>query len=237
MGEYVPSPGQDPGKLGGMGGVYNVINLHCFHYAGNNPVKLVDPDGRQTTVIITHAGSVSDFFLGGTHVAAHFSNPALYEQPTFYDPNGNYKAPSIDNPDGPRVSPGNNRTFTGPGSDLKEYIKYQLTEGGENRITLFTFDTTREQESAFIQNIPENDLGFLNCAASTSSLLESLGLSLSVRPGGVESDLNKLFIKGEATKTEYTLNEENGNKFLRRTEYFYDDNKNLQTRITSTPLD
>ena len=47
MGEYVPSPGQDPSKLGGMGGVFNTINLHCFHYAGNNPVKLIDPDGRK----------------------------------------------------------------------------------------------------------------------------------------------------------------------------------------------
>jgi len=26
--------------------VYNAINLDVYHYAGNNPVKLVDPDGR-----------------------------------------------------------------------------------------------------------------------------------------------------------------------------------------------
>ena len=29
-----------------MGGVYNTINLHVYHYAGNNPVKYTDPDGR-----------------------------------------------------------------------------------------------------------------------------------------------------------------------------------------------
>jgi len=28
-----------------MGGVFNVVNLHVYHYAGNNPVKYVDPDG------------------------------------------------------------------------------------------------------------------------------------------------------------------------------------------------
>jgi hypothetical protein len=28
-----------------MGGVFNVVNLHTYHYAGNNPVKYVDPDG------------------------------------------------------------------------------------------------------------------------------------------------------------------------------------------------
>jgi hypothetical protein len=29
-----------------MGGVYNTINAHLYHYAGNNPVKYTDPDGR-----------------------------------------------------------------------------------------------------------------------------------------------------------------------------------------------
>ncbi len=29
-----------------MGGVFNTVNLHMYHYAGNNPVKYTDPDGR-----------------------------------------------------------------------------------------------------------------------------------------------------------------------------------------------
>jgi hypothetical protein len=46
MGEYVPQAGKGAGGLSGMGGVYNTVNLHTYHYAGNNPVKYVDPDGR-----------------------------------------------------------------------------------------------------------------------------------------------------------------------------------------------
>jgi RHS repeat-associated protein len=52
MGEYIPAaPINDEvrernGNLPGMGGVYNYVNLHVYHYAGNNPVKYTDPDGR-----------------------------------------------------------------------------------------------------------------------------------------------------------------------------------------------
>jgi RHS repeat-associated protein len=52
MGEYIPGAPIDDearkrnGNLPGMGGVYNYINLHTYHYAGNNPVKLTDPTGE-----------------------------------------------------------------------------------------------------------------------------------------------------------------------------------------------
>jgi RHS repeat-associated protein len=46
LGEYVPRSGQDIAKLPGMGGVYNYVNLHTYHYSANNPVKYTDPDGR-----------------------------------------------------------------------------------------------------------------------------------------------------------------------------------------------
>ena len=52
MGEYLPvAPVNDEAKkhnenLPGMGGVFNYVNLHVYHYAGNNPVVMKDPDGK-----------------------------------------------------------------------------------------------------------------------------------------------------------------------------------------------
>jgi hypothetical protein len=53
MGDYFPvAPVNDDAKkhnqnLPGMGGVFNYVNLHVYHYAGNNPVKYVDPNGME----------------------------------------------------------------------------------------------------------------------------------------------------------------------------------------------
>ena len=64
LSDYIPkAPIDDEAKkhnenLPGMGGVFNVVNLHLYHYAGNNPVKYDDPtgltteDGAEVTVII-----------------------------------------------------------------------------------------------------------------------------------------------------------------------------------------
>ena len=49
LGEYIPGAGKanarDAGRLPGMGGLFNSVNLSLFHYAGNNPVRYTDPTG------------------------------------------------------------------------------------------------------------------------------------------------------------------------------------------------
>ena len=53
LGEYIPkAPINEEAKrynqnLPGMGGVFNHINGNLYHYAGNNPMKYTDPDGRK----------------------------------------------------------------------------------------------------------------------------------------------------------------------------------------------
>ena len=68
LAEYIPvAPIHDQARehnenLPGMGGVFNVVNLHLYHYAGigqrsdselqaNNPVKYTDPDGRASEAV------------------------------------------------------------------------------------------------------------------------------------------------------------------------------------------
>ena len=52
QGDYIPfAPINDDAKkhnqnLPGMGGIFNTVNLHAYHYAGNNPIRIVDPNGR-----------------------------------------------------------------------------------------------------------------------------------------------------------------------------------------------
>jgi hypothetical protein len=53
-----------------MGGIYNLVNAQLYHYAGNNPVKYTDPDGRMPTVVIgAIIGGAVGAVVGGVSTA------------------------------------------------------------------------------------------------------------------------------------------------------------------------
>ena len=45
LSSYLPTAGGDNSQLPGMGGIYNYVNMHLYHYGANNPIKYNDPTG------------------------------------------------------------------------------------------------------------------------------------------------------------------------------------------------
>jgi len=64
-------------SLPGQGGLFNQVNFHLYHYAGNNPVKYVDPDGE--TPITFETKNMQDY--GGN--IPHTNTPFAKEGCTF----------------------------------------------------------------------------------------------------------------------------------------------------------
>ena len=55
------------GTSAGEGGIYNTVNFNLYHYAGNNPIKYTDPDGRASILQRTINDST-------TNKAYHFAH-------------------------------------------------------------------------------------------------------------------------------------------------------------------
>jgi hypothetical protein len=61
-----------------MGGVYNMVNMHLYHYAGNNPLKYTDPDGKTATYSINENTKTSyinlNIVIYGKNANQHVAN-------------------------------------------------------------------------------------------------------------------------------------------------------------------
>ena len=44
---YLPTGNKEKNKNLPADGIFRVVNMNLYHYAGNNPVKYVDPDGNK----------------------------------------------------------------------------------------------------------------------------------------------------------------------------------------------
>jgi hypothetical protein len=192
------------GNLPGMGGVFNTVNLHLYHYAGNNPVKYVDPDGKTTVVIyIWNKNEFWNGIAGGTHVAVYFSNPGPSKrgdvnQPALYDPSGSY---SVDHEFGTRPTKG---VFYGyEDSNLENYIDFHLDQGSE--VTLYMIDTTRDEEANMINTAFEQGERYVlfrtSCAQDVSGVIKHIGAKEVNMPRGIKSQM-ETWVKGGKAQRE-----------------------------------
>ncbi|MCR5437818.1 MAG: hypothetical protein K6E97_12215 [Treponema sp.] len=71
LAEYIPIASTNDewskknSNLPGMGGLFNHTNFHLYHYAGNNPIRYTDPNGRYTfdaqATVIVHPSEITDW--------------------------------------------------------------------------------------------------------------------------------------------------------------------------------
>ncbi|WP_227429537.1 hypothetical protein [Psychrobacter sp. I-STPA6b] len=59
---------------GSQGGVFNPVNLNLYGYVGNNPVNLVDPDGKCTASTESGVDCVSDQLANQRMIAEQTSS-------------------------------------------------------------------------------------------------------------------------------------------------------------------
>ncbi|UTC78380.1 DUF4329 domain-containing protein [Treponema sp. OMZ 799] len=95
LNDYIPkAPVNDEAKkhnenLPGMGGIYNTINLHVYHYSNNNPIRYLDPDGRAAGDLFDTMDAVAEDF-GKTYNDDSIRNNVEYGTTLYKNKDGKY---------------------------------------------------------------------------------------------------------------------------------------------------
>ncbi len=179
LGEYIPGAGKgnskDSGSLPGMGGVYNHINFHLYHYAGNNPVKYLDPSGLETidsTKDIVITVSTSNKTGLGQHVMMLYRDLKNPSQNRMIDADGDYgrSRGRIDN--AKCIQPSEGIPLT-----LGDYINYFLGEKNET-LNIYTVKTDSATIKKIVKSMEraERKLPIATCAATASSVMVDSGV-------------------------------------------------------------
>ena len=206
LGEYIPDMGKgnakDSGSLPGMGGVYNHINFHLYHYAGNNPVKYTDPDGRTTFLFVVHADTFWEKVAGGSHCGLYFSNPSNFDK-TLYDPSGSFESRTRANPIKGHPSNGIfGADFSDDAAipDVEAYLGYHLQVDGQ--VNVYVLNTTPQEEEKMIDAAQKlKRPGNMSCASRCSEVLKEKQFKRTARPGSLEKQARQK-LKPVILKTE-----------------------------------
>ena len=159
-----------------------------YVYVGNNPIGAIDPDGRETIVVITGGELV------GSHAAVWVERTALIDpndpskgyESMLYDPSGSYKAGSWERGSGDIVL---------PVQSLDDYISNTVKSG--ETIKIYKFDTSLEQEQQLTENcITAGGAPTGQCTIYTSKVLKSTegfsDIDISWFPANLAKQLEKL---------------------------------------------
>jgi hypothetical protein len=161
-------------------------NFNRYWYANNSPYLYVDPDGRETRIVVNNNWSAfvpTTWF--GHHVGLYLDNTKMKGEPMIYDPNGTYRSDI-------RESGG---FIAGPDADFADYVRNQLTDGPD--VQIYSFDTSFDEESQIAARIVENGEGrSFSCAANVSEAIAGVGpfkdVERSRTPGGLGDQIKRL---------------------------------------------
>ena len=159
VGDYIPSAPVDDeakkrnGNLPGMGGVYNLVNLHVYHYAGNNPVKYVDPTGRDSVWEIDEQAKTINITI-----PVKFAEGTTAEQrQAFYDAAKNWEGSYEINTG---LARGNLNDTTGAGTYVVSVNVVEVANNdkyGGVKVNTVTFDSRkRDDNGGLIPNVVGN---------------------------------------------------------------------------------